>query len=86
MDCTVIITHQEDGDKDKPHKTLRIYDMRGQALGFGQEMIADTKIEKSNELDLFSELKTSERCITYLVSLELKQLSKYLENDNHKEE
>lgn len=84
MECTVIIKHWD--EEGTPHKNLRLYDMRGQALGFGIIKIADTIIEKTNELDLFSELTSDERCITYQVTLDLKALGKYLEDDNTKEE
>ena len=83
MECTVIITHWDDGSE--PRKELRLYDMRGQAIGFGQVKIADTKIEKSDELDLFAEITSDKRCVTYQVDLDLKQLGKYLD-DNHKKE
>ena len=85
MDCIIIIDHQEQEGLE-PHKSLRLYDRRGQALGFGVVKIADSKIEKSDEMDLFADLQTSERCITYEVTLDLKQLGKYLEDDNRKEE
>jgi len=84
MECTIIIKHWE--EEDKPHKSIRLYDMRGQALGFGIEKIADTKVKKSDELNLFTDLTSDERCITYRTTLDLKQLGKYLEDDSKKEE
>jgi len=84
MECTVIIRHWD--ENSSPHKEIRLYDMRGQALGFGIVKIADTKVEKTDEMDLFSDLKSEERCITYQVSLDLKQLGKYLEDGNRQEE
>ena len=83
MECIIIIKHwDEDG---KPHKEIRLYDKRGQALGFGQVKIADTKIKKSDELDLFADIVSDERCITYQVTLDLKRLEKCLD-DSYKEE
>lgn len=84
MECTIIIKHWD--EDNAPRKEIRLYDMRGQALGFGIVKIADTKVEKSDEMDLFADLKSEERCITYQVSLDLKQLGKYLDDDNHREE
>ena len=85
MECTIIIKHWD--EEGKPHKNIRLYDMRGQSLGFGIVKIADTRIEKTDELGLFADLVSEERCITYQVSLDLKQLGKYLEDDsNNKKE
>ena len=79
MECLIIIKHwNEDGE---PYKDIRLYDKRGQALGFGQIKVADTKTEKSDELGLFSDIIEDERCITYEVTLDLKKLAKYIEDE-----
>ena len=79
MECIIIIKHWDE-DKE-PHKEIRLYDKRGQALGFGQMKIADTTVKKSDEMDLFADIIEDERCITYQVTLDLKQLAKHLDRD-----
>ena len=79
MECLIIIKHWD--ENGEPHKEVRLYDKRGQALGFGQVLIADTETKKSDELDLFADITEGERCITYQVTLDLKKLAKHLEEE-----
>ena len=49
MECLIIIKHwNEDGE---PYKDSRLYDKRGQALGFGQIKVADTKEYNKTDTD-----------------------------------
>lgn len=79
MECIIIIKHWD--ENGEPHKDIRLYDKRGQALGFGQVKIADTKTKKSDNMDLFTDIIEDERCITYEVTLDLKQLAKILSRE-----
>ena len=67
-------------DGSAPHKELRIYDERGQSLGFGEVKLEDSVAEESNpQPDLFASTDSKVRSVTFLASLDVSKLAKLLE-------
>ena len=81
MEVIINIIHWDDGTEAR--KELRIYDEKGNALGYGKEKVVDTEVipEDTPQLDIFSDMasKHSKRMVTYIATINLDKLIKSVE-------
>lgn len=75
MDIIIRIVHWDDGSE--PRKELRIYDGKGNTVGYGKMKVADTKVTLpvTDQTELFSEDTSQSREITYIATLDLRKLA-----------
>lgn len=80
MDIIIRIVHWDDGSE--PRKELRIYDGKGNTIGFGKMKVADTKVMKpvTDQVELFNEDESSSREITYIATLDLRKLAETIDD------
>lgn len=78
MDIIIRIVHWDDGSN--PQKELRIYDGKGNAIGFGKMKVADTRVAlpTTDQMAMFSE-EEGKREITYVATLDLRKLVESLD-------
>lgn len=74
MNVIIRIVHWD--DNSIPQKELRIYDGKGNAIGYGKMKVADTTatLPSTDQLAMFKE-EEGKREITYIASLDLKKLA-----------
>lgn len=81
MDVIIRIVHWDDGSQ--PHKELRIYDGKGNTIGFGKMKVADTKVMRpiTDQQELFNEDEEHSREITYIATLDLRKLAESVDGE-----